>query len=258
MRDTADALDYMSEQHSLQHLDVKPENLLLVGGRIKVADFGLVKDMEETSASMMGGLTPIYAPPEVFDGRPSRRSDQYSLAIVYQEMLTGVLPFPGRTAAQLAAQHLNAKPRLDPLPENDQAVIGRALSKKPNERFETCRELVDALVEAGRRAPGESHPDPEPGVGVTNFMTSTRLPGQMLADLDTINGAVQQIVADGGQPAPTITGVPRGARFTQSRSARTTGGADLVAGSAQHAPELEALQQSPPLVDVPPPDFDPT
>jgi serine/threonine protein kinase len=54
---------------------------------------------------MMGGLTPVYAPPEVFEGRPSRKSDQYSLAIVFQEMLTGSLPFPGRTAAQLAAQH---------------------------------------------------------------------------------------------------------------------------------------------------------
>jgi eukaryotic-like serine/threonine-protein kinase len=94
MRDSADALDYMSEQHSLQHLDVKPENLLLLGGRVKVADFGLVKDIHDHTASMMGGLTPVYAPPEVFEGRPSRKSDQYSLAIVFQEMLTGQLPFP--------------------------------------------------------------------------------------------------------------------------------------------------------------------
>ena len=115
MRDAADVLDYMSEEHSLQHLDIKPENLLLLAGRVKVADFGLVKDIHDATASMMGGLTPLYAPPEVFDGRPSRWSDQYSLAIVYQEMLTGELPFPGTTAVQLARQHLNARPRLTSL-----------------------------------------------------------------------------------------------------------------------------------------------
>lgn len=158
MRDAADVLDYMSEEHSLQHLDVKPENLLMLAGRVKVADFGLVKDIHDATASMMGGLTPLYAPPEVFDGRPSRWSDQYSLAIVYQEMLTGELPFPGTTAIQLARQHLNARPRLSALPERDQEVIARALSKTPQDRFDSCRELVDALqrVAAEESARGAS------------------------------------------------------------------------------------------------------
>ena len=139
MRDAADVLDYMNEEHSLQHLDIKPENLLMLAGRVKVADFGLVKDIHDATASLMGGLTPLYAPPEVFDGRPSRRSDQYSLAIVYQEMLTGELPFPGTTAMQLARQHLHARPRLSALPEHDQEIIARALSKSPGDRFANCR-----------------------------------------------------------------------------------------------------------------------
>ena len=50
LRDTADALDYLSAEHSLQHLDVKPENLLLLAGHIKVADFGLVKEIQDTQA----------------------------------------------------------------------------------------------------------------------------------------------------------------------------------------------------------------
>jgi serine/threonine protein kinase len=153
LRDAADALDYMNESFSLQHLDVKPENMLLVGGHVKVADFGLVKDLQhDATASLMGGLTPIYAAPEVFDDRPSQRSDQYSLAIVYQEMLTGHLPFPGRTPAQLASQHLHASPRLAGLSPTDQQVIAKALSKDPAGRFPNCRSLIDALL--GQLPPG--------------------------------------------------------------------------------------------------------
>ena len=147
LRDAADALDYLCREHSLQHLDVKPENLLLVGGRVKVGDFGLVKDLQEVNSSMVTGLTPVYAAPELFDGRPNNRSDQYSLAIVYQEMLTGTPPFEGRTTAQLAAQHLHSRPRLDRLPASDQAAIARALSKDPEQRFPSCRELIDTLLE---------------------------------------------------------------------------------------------------------------
>ena len=92
LADAADALDYLNEKYSLQHLDVKPENLLLVGSHAKVGDFGLLKDLEQTCASLVGGLSPVYSPPELFDGRPNRHSDQYSLAIVFQEMLTGECP----------------------------------------------------------------------------------------------------------------------------------------------------------------------
>ncbi|HEX5446196.1 MAG TPA: protein kinase, partial [Pirellulales bacterium] len=161
LRDAADALDYMSEKYGLQHLDIKPENLLLVGGRVKVADFGLVKDLQDTNCTTIGGVTPLYATPEAFDGKASRQSDQYSLAIVYQEMLTGVLPFPGVTTAQLAAQHLHSPPLLAALCEQDRAIIGRALSKQPEARFATCRELVDRLLAGPAAAPPVAAEAPE-------------------------------------------------------------------------------------------------
>ena len=112
LRDAADALDFMGDTHALQHLDIKPENLLLLAGHVKVADFGLVKDVRQSQASLVGGMTPLYAAPEVFRGTPSPHSDQYSLAIVYQEMLTGTLPFCGGNAAELTLQHLNDEPDL--------------------------------------------------------------------------------------------------------------------------------------------------
>ncbi len=150
VRDAGDALDYMSSEQGLQHLDIKPENLLMVSGHVKVADFGLIKDLHNASQSMMQGMTPAYAAPELFDGRPGTRSDQYSLAIVYQEMLTGVRPFPGATPAQLAAQHMHGKPNLRSLPKSDQPIIAKALAKDPEHRFRTCREMADELISRRR------------------------------------------------------------------------------------------------------------
>ena len=146
LRDTADALDYLCNSKAVQHLDVKPENLLLVGNRIKVADFGLLRDIRETAASLTS-LTPTYSAPEVFDGRTNRQSDQYSLAIVFQEMLTGVLPFDGRTPAQLAAQHVNCEPDLTSLSPADRFAIARALNKDPSKRFESCGEFANCLID---------------------------------------------------------------------------------------------------------------
>src|SRR5262249_28350694 len=156
LRDAADALDFMNDHHDLQHLDIKPQNLLLVGGRIKVADFGLVKDLQGTSASATGGVAPIYAAPEAFAGGGTRSSDQYSLAIVYQEMLTGVRPFTGKSALQLAHQHINCPPVLDPLSPEDRIVMAKALAKAPRDRFPTCREMIDALLHAAEPEAGTS------------------------------------------------------------------------------------------------------
>ena len=159
MKDAAEGLDFLCQKHDLQHLDVKPGNLLLVSDRIKVADFGLVKDLQSNTQSLMGGLTPTYAAPEMFDGRPGRYSDQYSLAIVYQEMLTGSLPFRGRTTAQLANEHLHKAPALSELPAPERAVLAKALSKKPQQRYSDCKEMVLALDHAANKGDStESEP----------------------------------------------------------------------------------------------------
>lgn len=166
MRDVADALDYMREEHSLQHLDIKPENLLLVGNHVKVADFGLTKDLADASMSIVSGLTPQYSAPEVLEGKPGRHSDQYSLAIVYHFLITGQQPFHGRTAAQLMSQHLHSAPELSPLPGPDQSVVARALSKNGKRRFDSCREFVEALSSVKERYTASSKPKIAPPVPV--------------------------------------------------------------------------------------------
>ncbi|MBO0699876.1 MAG: protein kinase, partial [Zavarzinella sp.] len=147
MADAADGLDYLSESHNLMHLDVKPRNLFLVGDHVKVADFGLAKHLERASSSgIMAGISPQYAAPETFTSRITKFSDQYSLAVVYAELLTGHRPFNGKTIRELALQHMNADPDLSGMPDRDRKVVAKALAKDPFKRFPNCQAFVAAFA----------------------------------------------------------------------------------------------------------------
>jgi serine/threonine protein kinase len=163
LRDAAEALDLMNFQHDLQHLDVKPRNLFLVGNRLKVADFGLVRCLEglastSPNSGLRGEFTPHYSAPEIYQGVVSRHSDQYSLAIVYQELLTGTRPFQGTNPRQLALQHLNEAPNLAPLSESDRPVVAKALAKAPQDRHLSCLAFVRALLAQSAGGNGVSLP----------------------------------------------------------------------------------------------------
>jgi hypothetical protein len=147
--EAAEALDLMNNYYQIQHLDIKPQNLFLVFNHVKVGDFGLAKLMDGLRATVTGGVTPVYAAPETFEGYVSRFSDQYSLAIVFQELLTGTRPFNGSNTRQLMMQHITGTPELGALPPADRAAIGRALAKKPDDRWPTCSDLVRALKQSG-------------------------------------------------------------------------------------------------------------
>ena len=162
MEETAEALDLMNNYYRIQHLDVKPQNLFLVFNHIKVGDFGLAKLLEGQMTKVTGGVTPVYAAPETFEGHVSRFSDQYSLAIVFQEMLTGVRPFAGANTRQLLMQHISGTPDLHPLPIADKPIIARALSKKPTDRWPTCTELVRGLKRSGLATSAPSFAKPKP------------------------------------------------------------------------------------------------
>jgi formylglycine-generating enzyme required for sulfatase activity/serine/threonine protein kinase len=170
MREAAKGLDYLNEFGSslsgtggpvgIQHKDVKPQNLLLAGGTVKVADFGLAKVMEHTVSSVSRGLTPAYAAPEFFKGQATRWSDQYSLAVAYCQLRGGRLPFEGNHY-QLMAGHVTEPPDLSMLPPEERPVAARALAKKPDERWPTCRAFVEALAEPGRVVPSPPPPAPD-------------------------------------------------------------------------------------------------
>jgi serine/threonine protein kinase len=155
LREAAEALDLMNEQYGLQHLDIKPRNLFLVSRHVKIGDFGLVNRRAGPGQPpngpagpglQLGAITPLYAAPEAFTGTIGGRCDQYSLAIVYQELLTGTLPFQGQNARQLLLRHTQAPPDLDALPEADRPVVARALAKDPAQRYPSCGDFVRALL----------------------------------------------------------------------------------------------------------------
>lgn len=152
LRDVAEVLDLLNLRFGLQHLDIKPQNLFLIAGRAKVADFGLVSSLVAAEGKWagerihLGALTPQYCATEVFQGKLSRHCDQYSLAIVFQELLTGRLPFVGQNSRQLLLQHTKAEPDLTPLDASDRSVVARALAKKPEDRFPSCADFINALM----------------------------------------------------------------------------------------------------------------
>jgi serine/threonine protein kinase len=187
MREAAEALDVIGTQYGLQHLDVKPANLFLTAGHVQVGDYGLVSKLDQGSGGKNRGLTPKYAAPEVLRGEVHPRSDQYSLALVYQELLTGTFPFKGRTPSQLMLQHVSAAPDLSGLPESDRAAVAVALAKRPEDRFPSCRELVDALAAqapAGARTRPASGTVPTPGAGGVATPAPVSAPTRGPADAD--------------------------------------------------------------------------
>jgi serine/threonine protein kinase len=120
VEEAAEALDYL-HGFNLIHRNITPDNLLLLKSHIKVSDFSHVCDSAapgETTGGTIG-----YMAPECYRGSVTRHSDQYSLAIVYQELLTSQRPFNGKNARMIANQHLNEEPELRSLPDVRYALL---------------------------------------------------------------------------------------------------------------------------------------
>ena len=164
LRPLAGALDY-AHHRGLVHRDIKPGNVIVdPAGQVTLMDFGIARAAQETRLTATGALvgTPEYMSPEQARGLTvDARSDQYSLAVVAYEMLSGQVPFQAEST--LALMYKVVHEPLPPirqvrpgLPAGVEGVLAKALAKEPGDRYATVSSFVEALGQAlaGRAVEG--------------------------------------------------------------------------------------------------------
>ena len=209
------ALD-VAHRNGVVHRDIKPGNIyLLEDGTVKVADFGIarVESSSLTQAGMALG-TPPYMSPEQFMGHTlDGRSDLFSAGVILYQFLTGERPFTGTQASTIMHQILQIEPPAPSLlnvqvPPAFDAVLRKALAKRPDDRYATAREFADALNAA---VAGRSIEPPPPTARDGGDVDRTRL---------------------GSAPAPVPVAAPAPASSGRSKGALIGFGIAAIVGIA--------------------------
>ena len=178
-----------AHDNGIIHRDIKPQNILIHSdGHVKVADFGIARMTNAFTISkgdtVVGSVH--YSSPEQATGSVvEATSDIYSTGVVLYEMLTGSVPFVGDTPVAVAMQHINDAPPpiADYAPETPPAVIAvvmKALSKSPRDRYQSAREMADALIRArdGKLEPSEIADSPVQLGGISQPRAPEQRPPQ--------------------------------------------------------------------------------
>ena len=162
MGQIADGLSVAHDSYII-HRDIKPQNIMILeNGLVKITDFGIAMAMNATQLtqtnSVMGSVH--YLPPEQASGKGSTlKSDIYSMGILMYELLTGVLPYRGDNAVEIALKHLkeplpSIREELPDIPQAVENIILKSAAKNPKNRYNDAREMYEDLktcLEESRR-----------------------------------------------------------------------------------------------------------